>query len=437
MDGRAISEKTTHVAARSAAEIEFEVPGLSSEEHSVVLEIADPYLTRDNRFYMMADMRGKTPVIEVENSQSSDRRSPGFFLAKALNVNHLSPYHVNAIRPQKLEISGKLLIWNDTPVGASDGAKHLKDFVTGGGGMIVVLGNATEASEFNRSFGTWLPVTMEESASGSTRPGIRRSDAFALMTFVQTTHPIFQPFNKPHSGTFSSARFYRYSRIIADAGAEILARFDTGDPALVSIAMGKGRILIFASSADDTDNDLPLKAVYAPFWQQMLRYLENYAAQRNWLMIGDVLEPRKILYERGFRRGADEVGPGDAIALLDPAKKRLEISPDSESIVTEQAGFYDIRSVGMHAAVAVNTVPGESDLTHQSAKEMTDAWMSSPHEMAFETDTPTGEEKDRNHRIWIFLLLAALLFLISELFLSNRRLQAASDDVQKSTVLNS
>jgi hypothetical protein len=432
VDDRAISEKYVRVAAGSAEEIEFQIPGFTTGDHTVVLETEDSYLVRDNRFYMTVDMRGKTSVVVVENPQTGGRRSSGYFLARALNVDRLSRFQVKTVSPQNLEFSGKLLIWNDLPTSAPAVQKRLEAFVTSGGGMIIVLGNTTQASEFNRSFGAWLPVKMKGNSSGKKRPGAGPTEAFAIMTYVQTNHPIFQPFAKPHSGTFSGARFYTYSRITADSGTEIPARFDNGDPALVSIGLGKGRVLIFTSSADDTGNDLPLRAVYAPFWQQMLLFLESHEGQRNWLEVGEAIEPRKVLSEIASRRGEEEPDPGEAFAVLDPAKQRVELSPNSESIVTEKAGFYEIRTVGKNAVIAVDTIPAESDLTHQSAQEMTAALKSRPREVFTEDRHPGTEEQGRSQRIWIFLLLASLLCLVSELFLSNRSLKAASDDIQRS-----
>ena len=437
VDGRAISEKSVHVAAGSSGKIEFQVPGLGPGEHSVVLEAEDPYLVRDNRFYMTIDMRGKTPVVVVENPETRGRRSSGFFLAKALNVDRLSLYQVKTVSPQNLDVPGKLLIWNDVPAGASAIQKRLEDFVRGGGGIIVVLGDATRPSEFNRGFAAWLPVRIKETLSGKKRSGAGPAEDYAVITYVQTDHPIFQPFGKPHSGNFSNARFYRYSQITADSGSEVLARFENGDPALVSIGVGKGRVLIFASSADDTGNDLPLRAVYAPLWQQMLRYLESFEGQRDWLDIGDVIDPRKVLSEKAFRRGEEKPNPGEAIAVLDPSKQRLELSPGSESLVTEKAGFYEIRAMGGSVAVAVNTMPAESDLTHQGAREMTAAWSSYTREVFSGAEHPGAEEQGRSQRIWVFLLWAALLFLISELLLSNGAPKAASDEVRKATAVNS
>jgi hypothetical protein len=436
MDGRSVSEKTVQVSKGGTGEFEFQVPDLIPGEHSFVLEIDDPSLEPDNRFFLTAEVRGKTPVVAVEELNARGRRSPSFFLTGALNVDRLSPYQVTVATSRDLEIAGRLLIWNDVAAGTPGLQKRLEDFVRGGGGMIIVLGNATEASEFNRGFGAWLPVRLDTTASGDGRPGSGPTEDFVLMTDIRTDHPIFQPFGKPHSGTFSGARFYRHGRIATGTGAEVLARFDNGDPALVSAAVGKGRVLVFTSSADDTGNDLPLKAVYAPFWQQMLRFLESYGEQRNWLEIGDVIDPGKILSEKALRRGVAEPDPGEAVAMLDPARRRLEISHDSGGVVTEMAGFYDIRTADLDATVAVNTVPAESDLTHASAEEMTAGWVSSKSGTFAGSEQPTAGEKDKNQRIWVFLFLAALLFLLSELFLSDSGLKAKGDEARKAAALS-
>jgi len=418
VDGREISEKTVNIARAGSEEIEFRVPELISGEHSVILEIDDPYLERDNRFYMTIDVRGKTPVVVVEKPESRQKRTSSFFLARALNVDRLSPYQVKAVSTQDLDISARLLIWNDIATTDPRILNRLEDFVKSGGGLILVLGDSTEASEFNRGFGARLPIKMEQAVSGNRRSSSRPAEDFVLMTDIRTDHPVFQPFGKPYSGTFSGARFYDYARIVAGPGTDILARFDNGDPALVATGMEKGRILIFASSADDTGNDLPLSAVYAPFWQQMLRYLESFEEQRYWLEVGDVIDSKKILSGKVFRRGEDLPDSGETVAVLDPARQRLEIPQDSQSIVAAHAGFYEIRTMGVNVKVAVNTVAAESDLTHHNAGEMAALLESTGSAIFPGGEDLTAEEKDRSRRIWIFLLLAALLFLISESFLS-------------------
>ena len=48
-------------------------------------------------------------------------------------------------------------------------------------------------------------------------------------------------------------------------GAQVLARFDDGAPALLERRVGSGRVLLWTSSLDLAWNDLPLKPVFLPF----------------------------------------------------------------------------------------------------------------------------------------------------------------------------
>jgi hypothetical protein len=419
VDNRVIGEKKISVAKESSEGIEFQVPGLLSGPHSAMLEINDSYLTRDNRFCLTIEARGKIPVLAVDNPDARGRRAPSFFLAKAINVDMLSSYKLTVVSPQSVVLSGGLLIWNAAPPGLAM-QKKLQDFVKAGGGLAVVLDNSIQSADFNHGFGSWLPVRLAESSADS-RTRNRPAENYVLMTDIRSDHPIFQPFGKPHSGIFSNARFYYHAQLSVGAGAEVPARFDNGDPALVCITAGKGHVAIFASSADDSSNDLPLKAVYAPFWQQILHYLEGFRELRHWVDVGDMVAPKKLLVSTALRQAKGSLDPGDAIAILDPEKKRLAWTSESEGIVLDCAGFYEIRTVNLSTIVAVNTVPRESDLTHGNAEEMIAGWASSKPAVVFRGERLAPEEQEKRQRFWIFLLAAAVLLLAAESLLSNKR----------------
>jgi hypothetical protein len=429
VDGRVTAEKKINVAKEGSEGIEYQAPGLLSGQHSVMLEMNDPDLTRDNRFRMTIEARGKTPVLVVDNPDAKARRAPSFFLTKALNIDLLSPYKLTVASPQNLALSGSLLIWNNAPGGMAM-QKKLQDFVKAGGGLAVVLGGSIQSSDFNRSF-AWLPVRMEDAAAEN-RARNRPAENYVLMTDVRIDHPIFQPFGKPHSGAFSSGRFYGHARLSPGADAEVPARFDNGDPALVCLPFGKGRVVIFSSSADDSLNDLPLKAVYAPFWQQILRYLEGFREQRFWLEAGDTAAPKTYLLDTALRQAKGNADSSDAVAILDPEKRRLAWAPDMETVVLDRAGFYEIRTINLSTVVAVNTVPKESDLTHGNAEEMIAGWLSSKPAVSSQEERPTPEEQDMRQHIWIYLLAAAVLLLAAESMLSNGRLVNENKDDQGS-----
>jgi hypothetical protein len=98
----------------------------------------------------------------------------------------------------------------------------------------------------------------------------------------------------------------------------------------------------------------------------------------------------------------------------------------ADTIALDRAGFYEVRAAGLVAAAAVNTPPRESDLTHGNAEEMAAGFLSSAPGDSGPEEVLSPAEQDRRQRIWMLLLIAALLFLISELALSN--LKVASGD---------
>ncbi len=425
--GRAVSDERIDIDKKAAQGVEFQLPRLAAGANPIILEVEDPGLTRDNRFYMTVQARGKTPVLAIEDPSSKMQRSPSFFLANALNIDTLSPYKLTAVNLKNLEsqktIDSRLVIWNNARGGSPAIQKRLQDFIRNGGGLVLILADSSLAADFNRNFASWLPVKISTSNSGQGRDGARPAEDYVLMTDVQLDHPIFRPFSSPNSGTFSSARFFKHARISVSTGAEVLARFDNGDPALVSINLDKGRILIFPSSADDASNDLALKAVYAPFWQQMLRYLENFQEGRHWVEVGDAIAPKKLLEETALLQAAGEVNFRQAIVVLDPANQRVAMDPAADAVAVEKAGFYEIRTEDLNTTVAVNTLSRESDLTHGNSEEMAAGWLSPNVKAApvvYEDEQPTSEEQEKNQQFWRFLLIAALLFFLSEAFLSNK-----------------
>jgi hypothetical protein len=429
VDERIVAEKFADVTKGSVQGIEFQLPGLTAGVHNVAIEVADARLARDNRFAMTLEARAKIPVFSVENpNDGRGGRPPSFFLANAMNISVLSPYRLAAITPQqfqaKNDLTGGLLIWNNAPGGSAAEQKKLQDYVKAGGGLIVVLADNSLAGDFNKSFASWLPFKIAEPAGDSGRHvGAGSADDYALLTDLRMDHAIFRPFSEPNSGSFANARFYRHAQLVLFSGAQVLARFDNGDPALVAADIDKGRVLVLASSADDATNDLPVRAVFAPFWHQMLRYLEDFRQERPWVDVGDTIAPKKLLVEAAVRQGKGNVNLNQAIVVMDPSKHRMPMAPGSDALAVDIAGFYDIHTANLNTSVAVNPALRESDLAHGNAEEMAAGWTSTEGKAPMPTlsdERPTAEEQDRRVRIWRYIMLAVLALLIVESLLANR-----------------
>jgi aerotolerance regulator-like protein/VWA domain-containing protein len=102
---------------------------------------------------------------------------------------------------------------------------------------------------------------------------------------VDARHPIFRPFASS-SATLALVRFRDAARIAAD-GCQTLARFTTGDRALLECAVGNGRALVLASDLDNRWNDFPLHASFVPFLHECIRYLASSRALTTDYLVGD------------------------------------------------------------------------------------------------------------------------------------------------------
>lgn len=426
VDGQTVTQKSLDLPHGAVVPVEFQLPALATGEHAVVIQVEDDRLVRDNRFNLTVRVRGRLPVLAVEEvGAGRNGRPPSFFLAHALNVAGISPYQLTAIGLREAEartsFGSEVVVWNNVAGGSAALQERLRRFVSAGNGLVAVVAGDSVAADFNRSFAGWIPVTAETRAG---RPSARvTSGDYSLLTDLRLNHAIFRPFGEPHSGSFSSARFYTHSVLKAGTGAQVIARFDNGDPAVIAADVGEGRVVVMSFSADDSSNDLPLKAVYAPFWQQVMNYLRRYQSERHWVEVGESIEPAVLL--SGMASDVQKSAPEEnaLLALLDPDGRRMPAPGSGAAVTVDRAGFYEVRSATLSTRVAVNTVRDESDLTPGNPEEMTAAWLAgagSASSSPQPAESVSVEEQEKRESLWRWLLLAAVAFLLAEGWLGNR-----------------
>jgi len=242
----------------------------------------------------------------------------------------------------------------------------------------------------------------------------------------------------PRSGDFSTARFYSYRGLAAAKDATVLARFDTGEPALVERVAGRGRVMVFASTLDLSWNDLALKPVFLPFVHQLGRHLSGFREQPAWLHVGEVLD----VTSAEIAAGATVAGSGTAQGsrtVLSPSGQRRDLTapqaapgapPPSLALELLEQGFYEIRVVGRDAGpgivAASNVNLAESNLERMDPQELVAAvsggGSSGP---AGAQDVLPDEAQELAQRFWWYLLFAGILLLIAETVLAQRLSRAA------------
>jgi hypothetical protein len=248
-----------------------------------------------------------------------------------------------------------------------------------------------------------------------------RGDA-ARVGAVEYGHPVFEPFRAPRSGDFSPARIYGYRNVTASKDAQVLARFDGGTPAIVERRAGSGRMLIWASTLDTTWSDVPLRPIFLPFMHRAMRYLAAYKESQPWLTVGDVLDPSSTTSAKATSAQG---------MVLTPSGQRRPIEEEGSDVMQlDEAGFYELRRGGAQsdtAVVASNVNPAESDLTPLDPKEITAAAL--PQSGSVQGGPGgqvqmTPEARERNQRLWWYLLCAGIVLLGADTLLSNRLAKA-------------
>jgi hypothetical protein len=292
----------------------------------------------------------------------------------------------------------------------------LKRFVERGGGLLVAFGEHS----------TW-PSTEADLLPGRIGTVVDRTEGRGgTIGFRDYSHPVFEVFKAPRSGDFSSTHIFRYRAIEPQPDARILARFDDGAPAGIEGRLGSGRVVVWASTMDDSWSDIALKPVFLPLVQQIARYLARYEQPASWQTVGQVRDLNQTSHVRGDR------------VVASPSGRRTTQKANAPALIelTEQ-GFYDVRSArgaggaasasggGAAAAevIAVNLDPAESDLTPLDTRELVAAVTGHATPSGSEPATPveiTREENEKRQSLWWYLLAAGLLLLAAETVVANR-----------------
>ncbi len=429
IDGRVVQDLRLSVGPNASASISFSPVTITAPNTRAMVRLGAAgapevdALSRDNVFNFVLTPAAPVPVMAVSQGPADAT----LYLSRALAIGEAPRFDASLQSPEALAGDAmnraRVIILNDVAINDAVATK-LVTFVEGGGGLLMALG---QRASWPQSRAAWLPAAIEP-------PVDRTRGAAARLSGMDYGHAIFEPFRAPRSGDFSTARFYSYRGLTAAKDASVLARFDTGEPALVERAAGRGRVIVYASTLDLNWNDLALKPMFLPFVHQLGRHLSGFKEQPAWLTIGQVLDVDAAEIAAGATSGsAARAAAGRAI--LTPGGQRRDLStaaaataggaaPVAALELTEQ-GFYEVRGTGRDAGptivAASNVNIAESNLERMDPKELVAAVTGNgPSGSTSGQDVLPDEAQELAQRVWWYLLFAGILLLIGETILAHR-----------------
>ena len=228
------------------------------------MRLSGDRLATDDLFYFTLKVKEKVRVLIVDGDpKTSLKASESYYLVKALHPGggEGTPFLVSVITEEELARTDPrsydafflLNVRDPQPSGFSS-------ILDSGRPVFIFLGDRISPESYNSlSLFPWRIRELKE--ADPLRPE-------KVAQVDQSLEPL-RSFAGAGGESLKGASFRRYFRI--EGSTKNLLLLGNKDPLLVEADSGRGKVFLFASSADADWNDLPLKGAYLPLIQGLLK----------------------------------------------------------------------------------------------------------------------------------------------------------------------
>jgi len=398
-----------YVPAGQSRVVAIPAPSGNSPADRIVLRGDDePF---DNTVFVLPPQKSQTTILYVGNDSATESRQPLYFLQRAFQPTRSQAIQVTAqqtstpLTGAAIAAAGLVIV---TDLLDAQNAATLREAVSQGRTLLFAPATAAAFTGLGRILGL-----------DGLRAEERRLEGYALMGEVDFRHPLFAPFADARYSDFTKIHFWKYRRIEegALAGAEVLARFDNGDPAIVQVVLGKGRIIILASCWHPADSQLALSSKFVPLLYSLLDLGGAAVSPPRQYFVGDTV---KLI-----TTGAGETASTTTVALPDGTQVRLKPG-ETNFTQTLMPGIYSIPSALPPGRLAVNIEAAESRTAPLPADELDRLGVPAPQPVPV-ASTPADRaarlqstELEAHQKLWRWFIVAALAVLGLETWLAGR-----------------
>ena len=330
VDGETVETVEKPIRAGNATQFSFSQPVPESGVLAGYLELGDDGIAKDNRRYFVWSPPAKhdVPIVTARAAVARDPRNPttwpsSWYIERGLPTGGEWPFATRTIDADAVSTSLD-------PTGANTSAAilsgtrgvtatefdALREFASGGGAALVVLDSADNAArEFAESIGLDVKGMRYENTSPS---------RYELLTWVNLDHPVFAGFQGHLYNDFSGLRFHQYVELAepAEDGGTVLAKFESGAPAMVEVAIGQGTLIVWPFAVELTATNLPKSSRFVPLlYETMLHLCRVEESESSWF-VGDVLHDRDLVFD-GSGRSVVTLPNEGVRTLLEPRVPHL------------------------------------------------------------------------------------------------------------------
>ncbi|MCH8829605.1 MAG: hypothetical protein IID45_08515 [Planctomycetes bacterium] len=308
----------------------------------------------DNTVFLAHSKRRVLEVLFFSDETGKDADSLRFFLERAFLTTRdlkidfrVRPASSSMVVPRDLAMA----VLDATP--SNQLSASLGKYVEGGGTLLCVPRSAADLQSLGAVLGDADLTATEADVAGE-----------SILSDIDFSHPLFAVFRDARFADFTKIRFWHH-RKLSEASLpphRILAKFDDGDPAIVEIRRGRGRIILLTSSWRPVDSQLARSSKFVPLLFGLLELSSNPSSFKRRLSIGDPIR---------VTPAAAETVPKQRLLVKSPDGGSVRLAAGQTSFdETVVPGVYTISSPRTSSKHAVNVAAAESRTSPMSLDEL-------------------------------------------------------------------
>ena len=384
------------------------LPTNTAGEQLVLTGDDDPF---DNTVFLLRPKAEQISVLYSGDEAETNTTQPLFYLKRAFQQTKQEDVkiiaHAGSAPFESADLAKARLFIATGPLG-DERIASARTFLTNGGTLLFVARNGATVESLGRLVGVEGLTADEVTATN-----------YAMLGLVDFGHPLFAPFSDPRYNDFTKIHFWKYRRLDAArfADGRILARFDSGDPALIEVPKGKGRLLILFSGWRPADSQLALSSKFVPLLYSILDLAGGIHAPVAQFQVGQSVD----LAQFG-------VVPGDSrelITIQKPDGNKVTLATSETKFAqTDQPGIYTVGSTQPLGRFAVNLDPAESRTAPLPFDQLERLGIPlKPREVEWAKQAERKQqlhaaELENQQKLWRWLTLAAVVVLLGETWLA-------------------
>ena len=403
-----------YVPAGQARVVTVPVPEGQADLQQITLKGDDePF---DNTVYAVPPEKQRVKVAYVGSELPNATTQPLYFFQNFLKGSEtprlafdLTVRAPGAVAAEDVQ-PAKVVFATELPAGAV--ASELRSEMQAGKTVVFAPRSAAAAAGLATLLGVAsVPLTdVNVGVPAGTRA--TAGSGYAMFGDIDFRHPLFVEFADPLYSDFTKITVFKYRRLNLDSipGARAVARFDQGDPALVEVPVGSGRLLLLLTTWSREDSNLAvITSKFLPLLSNMLDLAGAIPDQIMQYTVNDPIPAALV------------AAPTEAVTVTPPDGPAETVAAGTTSFTrTRQPGIYKLAAGARTARVSVNldvaetrTSPMPMDLLERygapgEAKQV-DAGREARREALLQSNEAEGRQK-----LWRWFIGATLVVLLVE-----------------------